>query len=139
MKQINSYLTFSGNCREAMSFYKECLGGELTLQTVGDSPLSGEMPERMRQCILHATLTNEHSVLMGTDLVANAGLIRGNAIAMMLDCATEEEARRVFEKLSSGGEILHPLGTVSWGALLGDLKDKYGNSWLLHYDKNDHP
>jgi PhnB protein len=47
MAQINSYLTFSGNCREAMTFYKECLGGELAFQTVGESPLSDQMPKQM--------------------------------------------------------------------------------------------
>lgn len=136
MKQINSYLTFSGNCREAMTFYKECLGGELNFQTIGDSPLSGKMPEKMQQCILHATLISGNTVLMGTDMVADAGLIRGNAVAMMLDCNSEEEIRRIFENLSSGGEVLHPLETAFWGALFGDLKDKYGNIWLLHFDKN---
>jgi PhnB protein len=40
MTQINSYLTFNGNCQEAMIFYQKCLGGELTFQTVGESPLS---------------------------------------------------------------------------------------------------
>ena len=48
MTQINSYLTFSGNCREAMTFYRECLGGELYFQTIGESPLSEKMPEQMR-------------------------------------------------------------------------------------------
>jgi PhnB protein len=136
MKQINSYLTFGGNCREAMNFYKECLGGELSLQTIGDSPLADKMPEKMQQCILHATLTNGRTVLMGSDMVADVGLIRGNAVAMMLDCQTEEELRTTFEKLSSGGEVLHPLEVSFWGALFGDLEDKYGNTWLLHFDKN---
>lgn len=137
MKQIRSYLTFSGNCREAMHFYKECLGGELKLQTIGDSPLASKMPERMHQWILHATLTHGSAVLMGTDMVQDEGRIRGNAVSMMLDCSSEEETRAAFEKLSSGGgEVLHPLETSFWGALFGDLKDKYGNTWLLHFDQH---
>lgn len=139
MKRIHAYLTFSGNCREAMSFYKECLGGELHLQTIGDSPLASKMPEKMQHCLLHATLTNGNMVLMATDMVPEEGRIRGNAVAMMLDCSTEEELRMVFGKLSSGGgEVLHPLETSFWGALFCDLKDKYGNTWLLHYDKTSH-
>ncbi len=55
---INSYLTFSGNCREAMRFYQECLGGELQIQTIGDSPMAAKMPKKMKNYILHATLTN---------------------------------------------------------------------------------
>ena len=56
MTQINAYLTFSGNCREAMNFYKSCLGGELTLQTIGESPLGDKMPPQMKDSILHSTL-----------------------------------------------------------------------------------
>jgi Bacteriocin-protection, YdeI or OmpD-Associated len=54
MSQINAYLTFNGNCREAMIFYKECLGEELVFQTVGESPLSDKMPPQMKDCILHS-------------------------------------------------------------------------------------
>jgi PhnB protein len=54
MTQINSYLTFNGNCREAMNFYKDCLGGELNLQTIAESPLADKMPAQMKECILHA-------------------------------------------------------------------------------------
>ena len=54
MTQINAYLTFSGNCREAMNFYKDSLGGELTLQTISESPLADKMPAQMKDCILHA-------------------------------------------------------------------------------------
>ncbi len=44
MSTINSYLRFNGNCSEAMTFYKDCLGGELTMQKVGESPMAGNMP-----------------------------------------------------------------------------------------------
>jgi PhnB protein len=49
MTQINSYLTFNGNCREAMNFYKDCLGGELNLQTIAESPLADKMPAQMKE------------------------------------------------------------------------------------------
>lgn len=55
MTQINSYLTFNGNCREAMTFYQECLGGELFMQTIGESPMAEQMPLPMKESILHAT------------------------------------------------------------------------------------
>jgi len=59
MAQINSYLNFNDNCREAMTFYKNCLGGELFLQTVGESPMAGVMPSDMKDAILHSSLTSE--------------------------------------------------------------------------------
>ena len=135
MTQINSYLTFNGNCREAMTFYKESLGGELNLQTIGDSPLAGKMPPKMKDCILHSTLTNGALLIMASDMVGEKGLIKGTAVSLMLNCSSEEEIRHFYSKLSAGGEATHPLEISFWGALFGDLTDKYGNQWLLHYDE----
>lgn len=135
MKGINSYLTFNGNCREAMLFYKECLGGELHFQTIGESPLSDKMPRQMKDSILHSTLRKRNFILMGSDMVANDGLSRGNAVSLMLDCSNKKEIKACYEKLSAGGTRDHPLEISFWGALFGDLTDKYGNRWLLHFDK----
>ena len=74
MTQINSYLTFNGNCREAMTFYKECLGGELSFQTIGESPLSEKMSAEMKRYIVHATLKNDKLELMGSDMVCEKSL-----------------------------------------------------------------
>jgi len=133
MTQINSYLTFNGNCREAMTFYKECLGGELNLQTIGTSPLADKMPAKMKDCILHSTLTNGALLIMASDMVGDKGLIKGTAVSLMLNCSSEEETRNFYSKLSKGGEATHPLEISFWGALFGDLTDKYGNQWLLHF------
>jgi len=135
MTQINSYLTFNGNCREAMTFYKESLGGELSLQTIGDSPLADKMPPKMKDCILHSTLTNGALQIMASDMVGEKGLIKGTAVSLMLNCSSEEEIRDFYSKLSAGGEATHPLEISFWGALFGDLTDKYGNQWLLHFDE----
>lgn len=139
MTQINSYLTFNGNCREAMTFYRECLGGELTFQTVGESPLSGKMPEKMKDCILHATLTKDSWVLLASDMVSDKGLIKGNSISLSLNCSSEEEIRSYYTKLSAGGTANHPLENSFWGALFGDLTDKYDNHWILNFNKGQWP
>jgi len=136
MTQINSYLSFNGNCREAMNFYKECLGGELVLQTIGESPLSDKMPPQMKENILHSTLTMNALVLMGTDMLGEKGLVKGTAVSLMLNCSSEEEIKKYYANLSKDGQATHPLEISFWGALFGDLTDKYGNHWLLHFDKN---
>lgn len=135
MTQINTYLTFSGNCREAMNFYKACLGGELVLQTIGESPLADKMPAQMKDCIVHATLTKENLILMGSDMVGEQGLVKGNAVSLAINCSSEEEIESFYEKLSAGGNKDHALEQSFWGATFGDLTDKYGNHWLLHYEK----
>lgn len=135
MSQINSYLIFSGNCREAMTFYKACLGGELFIQSIGESPMGDKLPKQMKECILHSTLTKGTLVLMGSDMVPETGLIKGNAVSLSLNCSSEEEIKNCYNKLASGGKVDHPLEDTFWGALFGDLTDKYGNHWLLNYDR----
>ena len=136
MTHIHSYLTFNGNCREAMTFYQECLGGELTFQTIGESPLSKKMPKQMKDSILHATLTKEALILQGSDMVPQTGLLKGNSVSLSLNCSSEEEIKNVYAKLSSEGKADHPLEVTFWGALFGNLTDKYGNHWILNYNKN---
>jgi PhnB protein len=133
MTQIDSYLTFSGNCREAMTFYQKCLGGTLNFQTVGESPLSEKMPEKMKNYILHATLSKGVLILMGSDMVPQSGLIKGNSVSLSLHCNSEKEIKSFYKKLSSGGKANHRLEETFWGALFGDLTDKFGNHWLLNY------
>lgn len=133
---IYSYLTFSGNCREAMQFYQQCLGGKLQLQTIGESPLSARMPKKMKACILHAVLINKNLVLMGTDIGLDEGIVKGNAVSLLLQCRSGKELRSYYEKLSDGGTVTHPPEKTIFGALMGNLTDKYGNHWLLHADSS---
>lgn len=136
MKSVNPYLTFNGNCRQAMIFYQKCLGGKLVFQTVGESPLSEKMPKKMKDCILHSTLTNGTLLLMGSDMVSEKGLMKGNAVSLSLHCSSEKETRSFYKKLSSGGVATHPLEDTFGGALFGGLTDKYGNYWLLSCNKD---
>ncbi len=136
MTKINSYLTFSGNCREAMTFYKECLGGELTLQAIGESPMADKHARRNEGKHLAFYIDKSPLTIMGSDMVGEKGLIKGNSVSLMLNCSSEKETRNYYEKLSEGGEATHPLEKTFWGALFGDLVDKYGHHWLLHYQTN---
>ena len=132
MPEIQSYLTFSGNCREAMTFYKSVFGGVLNFQTVGESPMSEKLPKKIRECILHSILSNGRLVLMGTDMVPENGLRKGNSVSLVLNCNSESEIRKYYKKLSAGGSADHPLKKTIGGDLFGDLTDKYGNHWLLN-------
>jgi PhnB protein len=135
MTTINAYLTFNGNCREAMNFYKNCFGGELTLQTVEDTPMKDQCPNGMQHQIMHSMLMNKSIVLMGSDMMGRDGFVRGNTIALSLNCSSEEEIRSFFGYLSAGGKINDPLKEMFWGALYGCLTDQYGITWLFNFDK----
>ncbi|HET6226762.1 MAG TPA: VOC family protein [Bacteroidia bacterium] len=132
---IHIYLTFNGTCREAMTFYKTIIGGELQFQTIGESPMADQMPVNMKEHILHATLTKNELVLMGSDMVSEEGLIKGNNASLALICSSEEEILKCYRKLAVGGVANHPLENTFWGAIFGDLTDKYGNHWILNYTR----
>ncbi len=135
MTQINAYLAFDGNCKEAMTFYKECLGGELFLQTVGESPAAGEMPKETHNKVMHAGLSNGGILLMASDMMKGEKYVIGNAVSLSLNCDTEEEIKRFFSKLSAGGKVTQPLEAAFWGATFGMLTDKFGMNWMLNYEK----
>ncbi len=135
MPEISAYLTFNGNCREAMTFYKEVLGGQLAFRTVGEPYPPGLMPGRISDLILQAILTREGLVLLGSDMVPEQGLIKGNSISLLLNCRDEQETRLIYEKLSEGGNATYPLAISATGNLFGNLTDQFGNHWLLRCDK----
>ena len=135
MTQISAYLNFNGNCREAMSFYKNCLGGELSLQTVEGSPMEAGCPSGVKHQILHSSLTKNGLILMGSDMVSPEGLRMGNNISLSLNCSSKEEITRFYKALSNGGKIIEPLRVQFWGAMFAVLKDKMGIIWMLNYNK----
>jgi PhnB protein len=133
MTQVNPYLHFNGTCREAMTFYRECLGGELKLMAVGDSPMAARMPAETHGRILHALLTNGGITLMASDMMGPEPLNRGNGTSLSLVCSSREEVERFFAALSAGGKVLHPLADEFFGTH-GNLVDRYGVSWMFTFE-----
>ncbi len=116
-----------------MNFYKECLGGELTLMPVGETPVASQMPAHMKDSILHSSLKTDDFEIMATDIMPE-NFLEGNAMHLCLVCKSENEIHSLFEKLSAGGSIKQPLHQMFFG-LIGTLVDKYGKSWILELDK----
>jgi PhnB protein len=136
MTQINAYIGFNGQCREAMEFYKECIGGDLTFQTIAESPIARQCPEGIQGQILHSSLTKGPLLLMATDMAGPGGYAKGNNVALSLNCSSEEEINTFFAKLSIAGKILDSLKVSFWGSLFGCFSDKFGIVWMLNYEKN---
>jgi PhnB protein len=137
MTQLNPYIRFDGKCREAMEFYKRCLGGNLTLTTVGETPTAKQMPPEMQQKIMHANLTSDRVVLLGSDMVGAEGITGGNSFVLQLECDSEAQLKALYSKLSEdGGKTLYPPSPSFWGGTYGQLADKFGNPWILNYSAN---
>lgn len=133
---MNAYINFEGNCRDVLNFYKDCLGGEVTLQTIGDSPMAPNCPAAIHGQILHGMLASGAMVIMGSDMHGKEPFVKGSNIALSINCSSEEEITTFYNKLSAGGMVAEPLGVSFWGATFAAFTDKYGMRWMLNYDKN---
>jgi PhnB protein len=128
------FLLFDGNCAEAMTFYHECLGGELTLTRLGDSPMKDQLPPEKHNRIINAHLKSGDIDISATDWMASPAFdsLQGNTFALFVVGETYDELRVVFDKLADGADKqrfqeLHdlPIGTY------GQFYDKYGVQWIF--------
>ena len=134
MTRVNAYLHFDGSCRQAMTFYKECLGGELTLMTVGESPAVAQMPHQAKDSIMHSVLKNGTNVIMASDNLGTGSITKGNQFSMTIECSSNTEADAFYSKLSAGGKAIHPMKDEFFG-YYGDLTDKFGINWMISHMK----
>ena len=125
MKQALPYLIFSGNCREAMEFYAECLNGEITsIQTVGDSPMT--VPVEHKDRIFDAELQAEGIRIKASDDMPGQPQAKGQNFAVFINFSDHDEQKQVFDKLSQDGHVQFPLENN-----FGMLVDKYEIQWML--------
>jgi PhnB protein len=124
------YLNFNGNAGEAMKFYREALGGELTIQTFGEAKMA-ERPED-EQRIIHATLKNPGLTFMASDTMPSREAKFGDNIHMSISGHEEARLVEVFNRLSEGGKVDMPLAKQFWGDTYGQLTDKFGVHWMIN-------
>jgi PhnB protein len=136
MTQINAYLNFNGRTREAMNFYQQCLGGELLMQKIAESPMAAQMPGEMANHILHSSLAKDGVfILMASDMMGSK-IIQGNNVGICINCSSDEEITAYFDSLAKDGTATHPLQQSFWGSTFGHLIDKFGINWMLNCSKN---
>ncbi|HET8574676.1 MAG TPA: VOC family protein [Candidatus Paceibacterota bacterium] len=127
--QLDPYIFFTGNCREAMEFYQSVFGGELVLQTHGEA-LGEGAPEDWREKIMHAFLSGGDARLMACD--SKQANEEARKIELSLSGSNEARLREIFEKLSEGGKVKQPLEKQFWGDTFGRLWDRYGIDWMVN-------
>src|SRR5581483_7899829 len=126
-------LLFEGNCAEAMAFYRSCLGGELTLVKVGDTPMKEQLPLTAHGKITYSHLKSGAVELSAADWLHPTRMPKkGNTVAMYINDGTYDEMRTVFDKLSDGADkdTLDELREMPFGSY-GPLADKYGVHWFF--------
>ena len=129
--KIHPYLVFDGQCEEAVTFYKDILGGTITMMSrFSEAPPEMPFSEDLKDKIMHCTLEFGAGVLLASD-GGGEPLIQGNNTYMSLNVPEEEEALAVFTALSENGNIIMPFEDVFWGGKFGMLTDKFGIQWMV--------
>jgi PhnB protein len=130
---LNPYLGFRDNAREAMEFYHSVFGGELTMSTFGEFHASEDPVEQ--DLIMHALLkTASGYTVMGADTPKSMRYTPGDNFSVSLsgEAADDAELRGYWDKLTVDGTVEEPLAAAPWGDSFGMLTDKYGIRWLVN-------
>lgn len=117
------FITFSGNCKRALSFYQTCFGGHLHFETFGE-----ELPDTELRPVISGTLVSDLIAIHGSDLVHNEGRKLGNYMAIYLHCKNSEERKTLITKLS--GSKLH-LSNAADDSRLIEITDVFDVRWVL--------
>jgi PhnB protein len=128
--QINPYLSFNGDCEEALTFYERCFGGRLGgFFRYGGSPMADQAPDDWSEKIMHGSVSLPGLELNGAD-VASYEAPKGFSLSVQL--ANADEAERVFRELAEGGSIMMPLEKTFWAERFGMVVDRFGIPWLIN-------
>ena len=141
MAIINPYINFNGNAEEAFNFYKSVFGGEFASIVRFKDLESSEfpVPEDELDKILRIVLPIGGNTLIANDVPASMGRVSENENRSKIYVATEsrEEADKIFNGLSAGGNVEGPIGESPWGTYAGMFRDKYGIEWIVEFDPNN--
>jgi PhnB protein len=130
--KLNPYISFDGNAREAMEFYKTVFGGKLDVTTFAEGGMTdqGLQPDK----IMHAMLVADNGItLMAADSATGMReYIAGTNMSISLSGDNEEELTSYYNKLVEGGKVEEPLVRAPWGDTFGMCIDKFGVFWMVN-------
>lgn len=133
---IIPYLNLAGTAEEAMTFYQGVFGGTIEITRWSEMPPNPHMPvtDEWRSKVMHGALTiHDTMTVYAADSITDQEDERANNVFLHVEFDSEDELRTAFERLSAGGNVNMAVDEMFWGAVYGDLVDKYGIGWGLHY------
>jgi PhnB protein len=135
--QMNTYLSFKGQCEAAFKFYERCLGGQLgSIFRYAGTPLAGQVPADWQDKIMHGSITVGGQVLMGGD-VAPEKYEAPKGFSISLQIESTADAERIFPQLADGGQVVMPLEKTFWAERFGMVVDRFGIPWLINCEGAD--
>jgi PhnB protein len=138
---LELFINFDGNCRDAVAFYAKVFQTEVqNLMTYGQSPPDPNYPlqEQDRDKIMYAGVKIGDTTVMFMDMPTGFPLVVGNNINPTVNLDNMEEIKRVFSDLQIGGKVLMELQQTFFSKLYGMVKDKYDIIWhILYYVREE--
>lgn len=140
MASINPHINFNGNAEEAFNFYKSVFGGEFA-KIMRFKDLASDdfqVSEQEANKIMHIALPIGKNMLMANDVPEFMGKTNENEnrSKIVITAESKEEADKLFNGLSVGGQIEMPISDSPWGTYFGMFRDKYGIEWMVDFDPN---
>jgi len=133
--QVNTYLSFNGECEAAFKFYEQCLGGRIAAMfRYEGTPLAATVPADWSDKVMHASVVVDGQELMGAD-VAPEQYEPPKGISLSLNLGTAAEAERVFGEFADGGRIVQPLERTFWSERFGMVIDRFGVPWMINCEE----
>ncbi|TDX87270.1 VOC family protein [Epilithonimonas xixisoli] len=140
MPKLNPYLNFDGTAEEAFTFYQSVFGGEFVggVMKMGNAPGTENFSEEEKNRVMHIALPIGKDLLMASDTMPSIGqtLTQGNGNYISIFPESREEADRIFNALSTDGEVEAPMEDQFWGDYFGSFKDKFGVYWMINFSKD---
>lgn len=141
MAIIHPHINFNGNAEEAFTFYQSVFGGEFSkiIRFKDFSSAEFQVKEHEANKIMYIALAIGPNLLMGNDVPEILGKTNENEHRSKISISAEskEEANKLFNGLSAGGQIEMPLAESPWGTYFGMFRDRYGIEWMINFDSND--
>jgi PhnB protein len=138
MATINPYINFNGNAEEAFEFYRSVFGGEFTNVIRFKEMASPEfpIPEHEANKLMRIALPIGNNLLIANDVPESMGKVneRENRSKITVSTDSREEADKIFNGLSAGGEVEMPISDSPWGTYFAMFRDKYGIEWTVEFD-----
>jgi PhnB protein len=127
--QLNPYLNFNGNARQALEFYQSVFGGNLNVSTYADFGRK-DSPDADR--IMHGMLqTDAGYMLMAADVSSDMEYRPISGCSLSLSGDDADRLRDYWDKLSGSGTTTMPLEKQVWGDEFGMCVDRFGVPWMV--------
>lgn len=137
---VDVYLTFNGNCREAVTFYEKVFSVKNTQSmTFGEAKMDSDyqLPEEAKALIMHTRLSILDSNVMFSDTFPGSPFIIGNNVTLAIVLDDEAKLRAAYEGLKEGGKVVMELQETFWSKCYGAVTDKFGIEWQFNFEEQN--